>query len=585
MRGAERAGSRIVSPVVKGDPLYMWVAGHREGEVPRIGSLPNHFVIETNEPADAVARAALHAVEDAWQGVCNAVWRRVVEKPAAAGHGSVTIWKRQIRSFWEVVWTAGVDPDGGGLLARRKHWRSHRPPDEPGDKCTVMHGLQELSGFVRAESTTSRERQDGFWDRVREHRLVGSLNLRENERLCAIALVKRLFPVVPEALEWTVDASRWPSTVSIGASPWLKRAKAIAPAEVKRYADAVAEAAKRTGAAQPSHTADANWLHVDFVRDERRCPLAPGTAGEVREDLVRLLNTVYRATGDSGCPLGRPSSFYALLKADGDRLGELVREIGSDPVGKALTAFTSEVPEIVARHDGVTVYAGGDDVLAMLPVPGALSCAEALANRYRSAFKAGVGATLSAAVLFTHVRSPLRAALLEAGRLLDDVAKDGNGRDSLAAGVLKPGGLHCLWVTAWTRSDGGRDAKAVESLGQLVRRFAGTDGDAGLSSSLVYRMRKTLSLLCDQPRWEPGAWADPPGDLDIGAFLHAEIRRSLTLLSANGAEERASEWAELVRGVLSRARSDEGGTGTAVGIDGLLLARFLAAPDGEGAGR
>ena len=69
-----------------------------------------------------------------------------------------------------------------------------------------------LSFRVRAESRASREQQDEFWKRVRGP--LGALDLEDNERLCAIALVKRLFPrVAPEALGWEVDTSHWPSTV------------------------------------------------------------------------------------------------------------------------------------------------------------------------------------------------------------------------------------------------------------------------------------------------------------------------------------------------------------------------------------
>ncbi|MBK8214445.1 MAG: hypothetical protein IPK71_11945 [Myxococcales bacterium] len=40
-------------------------------------------------------------------------------------------------------------------------------------------------------------------------------------------------------------------------------------------------------------------------------------------------------------------------------------------------------------------------------------CAEALAQAYAASFPAGASATLSAAVVFAHVRLPLRAALDE----------------------------------------------------------------------------------------------------------------------------------------------------------------------------
>jgi len=244
MRGAVEAGGRLVLPdegVVEQDPLYQWVSGRREGDPPRIGSLPNHFTVEVEGDASEAAHAGKRSLRAAWNRVCRAVWSRFVEPACPHGNGAEEIWTRQIESFWEVMWTASGADGTPGLLARRKHWRSHCPPDEPGDKCTVMRDRQELSGFVRARSGT---RQDAFWSAVRRAGRVGLLDLRENERLCAIALVKRLFPKVEaEALGWEVDASHWPSTVHVGAVRWIRRVAQAVPEQAAAYAETVGRSA------------------------------------------------------------------------------------------------------------------------------------------------------------------------------------------------------------------------------------------------------------------------------------------------------------------------------------------------------
>ena len=156
MRGAEEEGCTIIQPLVGGDPLYCWVKGRREGEAPRIGTVPNHFVVEVEGGASVVAEAGIRALEAAWMRVCRAIWESFVADACSQGSGTEAIWERQIGAFWEVTWTAGPLADRGGMLARRKHWRSHHPPDEPGDKCTVMHDFQELSGYVGAQSRECR---------------------------------------------------------------------------------------------------------------------------------------------------------------------------------------------------------------------------------------------------------------------------------------------------------------------------------------------------------------------------------------------------------------------------------------------
>ena len=596
MRGAKEAGGKIVQPKVDNDLLFKWVCEEREGDPPRIGTLPNHFVVETDGDPRPIAEAATDSLRVAWERVCNAVWGSFVEHAASDGNGTKDIWDRQVCGFWEVTWTAGPsDNGGGGLLARRKHWRSHRPPDEPGDKCSIMHDLQELSGFIRAQD---RAKQDKFWKRIR--REIGGLNLRDNERLCAIALVKRMFPGVAEdALGWNVDASHWPSTVYIAAVPWIRRVVSAAPGPARKYAEAVRQSAAEDVFPMQSPPfdcllapeagafpkLDANYMHSDFVLDERLSPLKEGVGQERRRKLACALKRIHD-TKDAQGTLGPPSSFYALLLADGDRLGKLVGAAGGDVVSKALTKFTDRVPKVVSGHDGVPIYAGGDDVLAMVSVPRVLTCADEISEAYKNAFT-GVSdeATLSAAVVFAHARLPLSSVLREAHHMLDDVAKDGNGRNSLAVSVLKPAGKHCQWVTTWTRRGPSGEDRAVALLDQLKSALNHNAAEPGLSSSLVYRIRDTLSMLCGWDRWRPGEWGAVPKGIKIKPFLQAEIFRSLDIRMDERAAKRAESLASRVVSLLSPARNPqptEGGGGiTEAGIDALLLARFLADPDDQ----
>ena len=597
MHAAQQAGGEVVQPLVDADPLYLWIRGNREGDAPRIGSVPNHFVVEVDRDASEVARASVRGLEVAWERVCGAVWERFVEHGCTAGDGTEQIWNRQVHGFWEVIWTAGPSETLGALLARRKHWRTHRLPDEPGDKCTVMHDLQEISGYIRSESKESKRKQDDFWRLLRNR--VGPLDLRQDERLCAVAIVKRFFPkVATGALGWSVDTAHWPSTVYVGAVPWIRRAISFAPQEAKRYADSVHQAAPSGALAerQPifgglDETAagnfpklDANYFHRGFVEDERLCPLAADLASGVRAELVRRLADVQSAKNDAGSSVGPPPTFYALLLADGDHVGRIVRQKGREVVGRAIASFTRDVSGIVQEHEGVTVYAGGDDVLAMLPVPRAVSCAAALAGRYAKEFDdvaTDTKATLSSAVVFAHVRLPLNAVITEAHRLLDDVAKEGNGRDSLAVGVLKRGGLHCQWVTTWTRQlPSGGTSCAPDLLSALATLLEKEEAEPGLSSSLLYRIRETIALLCGWPQWAPGAWGTLPSDVDVRAFLHAEVLHSL---AGRGLEDkdsaRADELTDAMWKLLEPSRADALGVAEApeVGFDALLLARFLAA--------
>lgn len=585
MRGIEEAGGEVIEPLVTEDLLYQWVCGHRGGDAPRIGSLPNRFAVKVDGDSRAVACAGVKALNDAWLQVSGAVWEKFVKDASCDTAATQAIWDRQITSFWEVTWTAGQPNDH--LLARRKHWRSHRLPDEPGDKCTVMHDLQELSGYIRSQGDGNK--QDRFWECVREQ--TGQSDLRNNERLCAIALVKRLFPKTgKEALGWEVKATHWPSTINIAARPWIHHVQSTVPDMARRYVEAVKlnapnDVLSERGSVTPGAnnslagdfpSLDANYYHRGFIKNERLCPLGNGDA---QDQLDRLLKDIYQAKAEEGNRIGPPPSFYALLLADGDRLGTLAGTLGKQRVGEALARFTQKIPNIVKKHGGQTIYAGGDDVLAMHPAPEALCCAMHLAKCYRRAFGDAADATLSATVLFAHVRSPLSAVISEAHRLLDNVAKDENGRDSLAVGVLKSGKLNCQWVTTWDRAQG----DAVTCLNNLTRLLGASAMEPEFSSALVYRIRDMLTRLCEWDSWQPGFWGDVPTALDVPALLRADMGHSLGIRMSEGQGMNhmhvdTARLADLVWRLMQRSRKTaRAGDGKVeAGLDSLLLARFLA---------
>lgn len=601
--GARGAGGKIIRPMVDEDELFLWVSGKRTGDAPTIGSVPNHFIVEVDGDATAVAAAATEALLGAWDRVQEAVWQHFVMHAASAGEGTKEIWDRQVHSFWEIVWTAGP-ADGGGLLARRKHWRSHWLPAEPGDKCTVMPDLQELSGYVRAQAQSDRENQDFFWDLVRDQ--VDSLDLRDNERLCAIALIKRLYPkVAAEAIGWDVDTVYWPSTTYVAAVPWIRRVSSVAPEAARTYADTLRKCAPSSverrapfrdlvvPQAGTFANLDASYYSRQFVSDEKLCRLEDDAGEEARRKLTGMLDELYKLGEEPDKPLGPPPSFYALLLADGDLMGQLVGRLGGESVGRALSSFTPKAPETVREFDGVTVYAGGDDVLAMLPVPNALPCARQLAREYAAAFDdvaAGADVTLSAAVIFAHAQLPLGPVIREAHRLLDDVAKDGNGRNSLAVEVLKRGGPHCQWVSTWTRQGPeGESSDAVGLLQRLVEQQGLKASDVGLSSALLYRIREMLAQLCEWPQWSPGSWGSLPPEMNLQPLVKAEILR--TLAGSAGAamqqdamtQQDADELADLISELLApspnatvAAHAQRDAPRNEAGVDALLLARFIA---------
>jgi CRISPR-associated protein Cmr2 len=128
-------------------------------------------------------------------------------------------------------------------------------------------------------------------------------------------------------------------------------------------------------------------------------------------------------------------------------------------ISDALNNFALKVvPEVVDRHYGKVLYAGGDDVLAMLPVTHALEAARELRVRYsgagddfskaRNGFTRdangavlrmmGEKATASAGLVIAHHKAPLQF-VLGALRAAEKRAKSA-GRDRIAITLIKRSG-------------------------------------------------------------------------------------------------------------------------------------------------
>jgi len=581
MHGARTAGATILRPRVDDDAMLRWIEGQGTGAPPRLGSLPNQFTATTEDP-ERTASAVGRQFRAAWEQVSHAVWEQFVVHAAPSGNGTDAIWKRQIEGFWELLWIAGA-PSEHGLLALRKLWRTHWLPEEPGDKCSLMPDLQELSGHVRA---TQRAEQDAFWQTIRARLSV--LDLEPNERLSAVALVKRLYPrIAASALGWDLDVAHWPSSVDIAAGPWCRRVLSVAAKEGNGYAVALSAVTNHvfTGGfsalvetvppdAERFARLDANWLHRSFVITPKAAPLADEAT---RQALVSHLERI-GGLEDAEGPLGAPPIYFAILLADGDHLGRLVATKGSDLVSTALAEFTRTAPGVVRAHGGVTVYAGGDDVLALLPIETALECARAVERAYRRAFDGAVsdgsrhGATLSAAVVFAHARAPMRPLLAEAHRLLDTVAKDQNGRASLVAGIYRSDGLAADWVTTWTRTS--TDGSVLDSVQCMVDAAKALKAGA-VSGSLLQDVRRTLAMLSGASPPRVGAFVKLATGVEPLVFVRADVEHSLSHRDRGSGEIDPSGLAAVLTNLLSRARVGEDAS-PYVSFDGLLVASFLA---------
>jgi CRISPR-associated protein Cmr2 len=400
-------------------------------------SFPNTFELECDDPERA-AVAAVAALRAQWAEIADAVWKHHVAPAERFGVGTRDIWERQTSSFWEISWAVG----GASILARRKNWRLIDPTIEPGDHCTLMPVWQELSGHSNRRSGDQRR----FWSEIRAS-VENDLAFDDRERLCAIALIKRLYQ--------PISRQKWPSTADMAVEPWRQALIAAKPRDPElsnataRYESALTAARKREARIE---NIDGTLLLRSGILNAR----ASDIRSEVHhQSAIEALQNLYDKAKSAGLTK-YPTSFYALILADGDRVGEALdalRKKGDLTALNALTggitSFGESVPHLPTRAR--CIYAGGDDVLAFCPTEDALQYARGLADEFtRCCGVAGdMSPTLSVAVVLAHYKYPLRDVLTYAHHLLDDIAKEQSGRDSLALGLLKSSGLAAQFAAPW----------------------------------------------------------------------------------------------------------------------------------------
>ncbi|RJQ72319.1 MAG: type III-B CRISPR-associated protein Cas10/Cmr2 [Desulfobacteraceae bacterium] len=544
MKAVDAAGGEITLPG------FAAVKKLVEAKKVKHGVAPNRFVaaFADEQQVEQAAKAAANALQKEWRTIAEAVWEKFAAKAAPSGNDTAAIWKRQIGNFWEIAWAIGGESETV-LLGRRKNWRTPPLTIEGGDHCTLMGQYQELSGFVRSKEHV---KQNEFWKKIRGQ-LRNKLNLDDDERLCAIALVKRFFPeIANEIVGYELDADRWPSTVDLAAKPFFDKIKSN-----EKCVETLRDFPKFKGdhfGQYMNRAALANRKATPFDDEDER--------GKYRD----MLRTLEKAVNDRG------GNFYALLLMDGDSMGKLIQDKPAETVTGALTAFSAEAPKIVHKYDGVCVYAGGDDLFALLPLDMVLDCSVEVSKEYKKSFRKHQisEATISAAVIFAHYSVPLRQVIAQAHHFLDDVAKDATERDAIAIAVLKPGGETCSWAKRFDRF---QPTDAAENCFKpLIDKFREEGGDIDtLSSKFLYNLRRRFAVLEKDP-------SDFTADDLVSLFTAELIHGKLDKKPEKARQER--EMAKTLIGKLVDICLDA--NTQKLDFDGARLVRFLALDGKEG---
>lgn len=271
------------------------------------------------------------------------------------------------------------------------------------------------------------------------------LRLNEREELDILGLIKRKAGY----FEQFTPFSR------VVAEPWLQSLSPEQLENLKRcYKPLVdkAELATPVTGNKESYQAfpfDGEYLFTSRIEQEK------GLDETIKKNLLQCLSDLVK--GNKGAPV----PYGVLLKADGDRMGELLSKAqekdDSIAISKALHRFATDVRGVVRKHGGHAIYTGGDDVLAFLPLNTALVCAQELKEMFEQSMKAlaeQLGTecpTLSVGLAVGHFVQPMRQ-LRHRAIQAEKLAK-GNGlekpRNALAIQLGIRSGHEITWRCRW----------------------------------------------------------------------------------------------------------------------------------------
>ncbi|MBC7249681.1 MAG: type III-B CRISPR-associated protein Cas10/Cmr2 [Anaerolineae bacterium] len=526
-------------------------------------AVPNRFVAVIGGPPSDAARLARQAAE--------AVWRRYADRARGqlerfGGKVDKTfdeIWDRQIARHVEYYWVAcplGSDYPKQYVLLQaaldaRKRTRDFAASEEEGQK-------DSLSG-MRAGLLTGRDKNSAaYWQRVAASPYLQNRSLlrSKGERLDAMGAIKRFGD----------DVDPFPSTSTVAAATFLLAAREHQ--EVLRDHEQAIEALGLYKIQQRVlfHDGLAAWpydgdaLFVATLTPQR---LASDygmvdAQGEPSVDPVRLeaaqesLRRLYKAVG------AKPRLYYAVLKMDGDRMGQRIGQCRHQDEHRALSdclaQFADEARRIVDRQfAGRLVYSGGDDVLALVPIEQAFPLAKAL----RDAFRQITGGGLSGGIAFSHHHDPLDRALhaaRAAERRAKAVYRDGD-RDALCVVALRRSGEILQVGTRW-QVDDADPAALFDTLCTAFRP------QGPLSSKLAFDALQELPAFADL---HPGP-------------AHASALKRIIKRHYDEKKDRDKRIEpDALATDLNRWAQDLGHDGPAELVRWLLLARFVAG-GGEG---
>lgn len=443
-----------------------------------IPNLPNIFIASISGDAAAAAHTANEiekAIREEWQAIAKAVWDRhdLIGLPESTH----TRFQAQVDRHLSISWQATELTANYATAYQRNSWHLDAVRQtrdfQAWDSASGMTEKDSLSG--KEEALIAGDDIKGEWNFLFKHAdYLGAVAIIK--RVWHLAYLKSTHNLRTGSREFEIRsipaiAARGPE-LDDDASPQEK-----APGE--KYIAAIAFDGDSIG----------KWVNGDFLQDKSKL-------AEHHRDFSKAL------------------SDFAMKR---------VR-----PIVEGLVPGKDQRQQPIQVPLGQLIYAGGDDVVCLVPADAALEVAAALRKAFRKATEntpsTDAKPDASAGIAIAHIHSPLQDLIREAQKA-EKRAKNDGPKPAVSVTLMKRSGEISHWTAQWDK--GGVD---------LYRAIAERLKPGGLSGKFPHRVCQLLTPYLTRTtglsKQEDAIDAATAKDLIVREFTHAAVQQGSRCLAS-----------------------------------------------------
>ncbi len=506
---------RVIYPVVK-----------NQGEL-KLANYPNKFIAEVDED---LCEKVKEKFKEIWKRICEDVWNGLnlnlknkdeVEKQfftqtenyfnvfcKCIKYTNFEEWKRilELNNLEELSQNddyAFTYDLAERLLGAQKSWRPYKNIVDNSHFIIKKENGEEKIIYPDGCSMCGERVHLAFdWKKKSLEKIFNEKDLnqiRRGEKLCGVCLVKRFAVIYSKDLT-AQDYKNFPSTEEIAGIKFKENLKAIIEKnkKLKEKLHNLYEALKQSPyiIKRGLLNLDDNALQIDseIFRKEAWESLFED---EMLKNLKNQIEEIWKELKKEGIEHKNP--YFALLISDGDGIGDwlgiksdirkekLTREFHKK-FSKTLSDYATDVSTYKNITDQI-VYAGGDDLMALLhpsdAVMFAKECAKKFTEKLKSLAKEGKKPSVSAGILVAHAKDNLKKILEETKNLENKAKNNVEGKGAVCIGVRTRTGSLTYFLSKW---------EDLRTFCKFVEAFKSDQ----LGSTFAYEFREYESVLEDE---------------------------------------------------------------------------------------